>query len=41
MANGMKTRVLTLFALGQYAFYPVKRSRFAEEIKFVGNTQIS
>ena len=29
------------FGKGQYAFYPIKLSRFAEKIKFVRNTQIS
>ena len=27
------------FGKGQYAYYPVKQSRFDEKIKLVGNTQ--
>ena len=37
MANGRKTCVLTLFALGQYAFYPVKLSRLAKKNKVCRN----
>ena len=29
------------FGKGQYAFHPVKLSRFDEKVKFVGNTRIS
>ena len=29
------------FGEGQYAFYPIKLSRFAEKMKFVRNTKIS